>query len=155
MRSRFGVVAVFALVAAGVAGCGVRPSDAIPAGEAPVQHATVRSTLYWVGDSGLVAYPRMTAERLGPQDAVTLLLGGPTPAESSFGMRTALPMGTYAVTMAASADVVEVHLGVDVSAFSPQAVAQVVCTVAAAKGADVEVAVNGTGERLDPRRCRP
>lgn len=149
-------VRVFALVAAclvALAACGVRPSDAIPAGDAPVQQATVRSTLYWVNDLGLVAYPRMTATKLGPQEAVSLLMGGPTPAESSFGMRTALPMGTHAVSVSIAQDVMDVYLGVSVSTLSPQAVDQVVCTAAAAQGGGIEVAVNGDGERLDPRGC--
>lgn len=146
----------FALVLLGIAGCGVRPSEAIPAGEAPRQKPRVQVTLYWIGEGRLVTYPRMTSTGADPAEAVRLLLGGPTSAEMDMGFSTALPAGAYDVTTAATGERLDLRLGVDVSAFNRQALDQIVCTAVAASGhGDIPVSVEGGGIRLDARWCRP
>ncbi|GIG67988.1 hypothetical protein [Phytomonospora endophytica] len=146
---------VFALVAAllVLAGCGVRPSDVIPAGEAPGQPANTQTVLFWLGDGRLVGYPRLTPAVLAPNEAVAALLRGPTPAEQNFDLGTALPIMDVLVTTTFLDGVVEVTVDTAVASWSATALDQVACTVLTSGERAGAVAVVGTDERRDARSC--
>ena len=136
-----------------LAGCGVRPSEVIPAGEAPRQEATVQSMLYWLDGGRLVGHPRLTAEQLSPDSAVEALLQGPTPAEREIGMDTALPIDDVLVVLSWRDGVMEVTVNTDVVGWSEIALNQVTCTAVAALGRNGTLVIIGNDERRDDRSC--
>ncbi|GAA3114552.1 hypothetical protein GCM10010466_02060 [Planomonospora alba] len=141
---------------AAVAGCGVRPSDAIPVGDPPsgpvAPAATV--TLYLVEDGRLDAVTRPGGP-LSPADALALLAAGPTARERAHGLTTAVPpdAGPFSVTAGPDGHLV-VTLSTPAGELPAPAVEQIVCAAAtAAPGSPAQVAVVGAGRSLGPRRC--
>ncbi|MEV0647685.1 hypothetical protein AB0I28_20690 [Phytomonospora sp. NPDC050363] len=116
-----------------LAGCGVRPSEVIPAGDAPKQHATIQVMLYWLEEGRLVAQPRLVGEALDLDGAVAMLMAGPTPSELAFDLGTALPGGDFDVSVLSDGNGIEVRFETSVAGWSGLAVDQVVCTAVAAE----------------------
>lgn len=151
------VAGLVSLVAA--TGCGVRPSDVIPAGDPPsggVVSSTAAITLYLVKDGRLSAVTRRSARPLFRPDTLSLLSDGPTAAERARGLTTEVPPEAAPFSMAPKA---AGHLTVTVSIpaeeLSSLAVQQIVCTVAAATApqSPTQVTVAGAGQSIGPRDC--
>lgn len=136
-----------------LAGCGVRPSEVIPAGEAPRQQATVQTTLYWLNGGRLVGHPRLTAEYLSPDSAVEALLQGPTPAEQGLDMSTALPVADILVVVSFRDGLTEIVVDTGVAGWSKTAMDQVTCTAMNAMGQDAPVVIVGNDERREHHDC--
>ncbi|MEU4510052.1 hypothetical protein AB0G05_11180 [Nonomuraea wenchangensis] len=148
------VVGFVALVA--VAGCGVRPSDVILAGDppsGPVQRATT-VTLYLVKNGRLDAVARPDG-RLSPADTLALLAAGPTPREQAHGLTSEVPpdAGPFSLTAEPDGRLV-VTLSTPAGELSALAVDQIVCsTVATTRGSSAQVTVVGAGQSIGPRTC--
>ncbi|WP_436761440.1 hypothetical protein [Streptosporangium sp. V21-05] len=143
------------LVAA--AGCGVQPSDVIPAGAPPsgrVAPATT-VTLYLVKNGRVGAVTRPGGRPMLPADTLALLADGPTAGERADGFTTDVPpeAGPFSVT-AKSAGHLVVTLSTPAGELSTPAVEQIVCTAAASvPGGPAQVTVVGAGRSVGPRNC--
>ncbi|MFD1930644.1 MULTISPECIES: hypothetical protein [Nonomuraea] len=142
-----------------VAGCGVRPSDVIPAGDPPSGPVvpTTTITLYLVKNGRLSAVTRPSGGRpLFRADTLALLAAGPTAREQALGFTTDVPpeAGPFSVIVKTAGHVV-VTLSAPAGELSPLAVGQIVCTVAAATPPEspAHVTVVGAGQGVDPRKC--
>ncbi|MCA2226084.1 hypothetical protein [Nonomuraea aurantiaca] len=141
-----------------VAGCGVQPSDAIPAGDppsGPVRLATITIYLVKNGRLGMVTRP---GPPLPPADALALLADGPTASEQAHGFTTDVPReaGPFAVTPPRGRR--SGHLAVTLSTpareLSTLAVEQIACTViATAPESPTQVTVAGAEQGVGPRSC--
>ncbi|MEQ4722092.1 GerMN domain-containing protein [Nonomuraea sp. B19D2] len=141
-----------------VAGCGVRPSDAISAGDppsGPVAPITT-ITLYLVKNGQLSEVTRRPGGRpMFQADTLALLAAGPTPEEQARGFTTDVPpeAGPFSVTAKPAGDLV-VTLSTPAGELSTLAVQQIVCTAAArAPEKPVQVTVVGAGQSVGPRSC--
>ncbi len=139
--SRFVLLAVVLVL---VGGCGVRPGGVVLGGPAPTTASA--AVLYLVADGRVVPVPRPDP---GPSDGLTLLTAGPTAAERDQGFTTDVPVGVV-LGGSSSADGFAVTASVDVSALSPTAVDQIVCTAALDSS---PVTVTGGGRSTGPRTC--
>ncbi|HEX4816902.1 MAG TPA: GerMN domain-containing protein [Nonomuraea sp.] len=139
-----------------VTGCGVRPSDAISAGDPPsgMVAPTLPRTLYLVRNGRLTAVTR-PGRGLFPRDTLALLADGPTAKEQARGLTTDLPPEARPVSVAVEGpDHLVVTLSTPAGELSTLAVKQVVCTVAAAvPERPIQVTVGGAGQSVGPRRC--
>ncbi|MDP4508632.1 hypothetical protein [Nonomuraea turcica] len=142
-----------------VAGCGVRPSDVIPAGDPPsggVARTSTSITLYLVKDGRLSAVTRRSGRPMFRPDTLALLADGPSAAEQARGLTTEVPpeAGPFSVTPEA-ADHLVVTLSLPAGELSTLAVEQIVCTVVAAAASEspVQVTVVGAGQSVGPRNC--
>ncbi|TDD06286.1 hypothetical protein E1292_15470 [Nonomuraea deserti] len=142
-----------------VAGCGVRPSDVISAGEPPsgAVALTTTITLYLVKDGRPNAVTRPWPERrpLFSEDTLALLAAGPTRREQARGLTTDVPpeAGPFSVTVKPGGHLV-VTLSSSAGELSTLAVEQIVCTVAATTPENsVQVTVLGAGQSVGPRNC--
>ncbi|HUR08118.1 MAG TPA: hypothetical protein VM347_36635 [Nonomuraea sp.] len=140
-----------------VAGCGVRPSDVIPAGDPPSGRVetTPTITLYLVKNGRLSAVTR-PGGRLLLTDRLALLADGPTARETADGFTTDVPFGVGPFSVTAEPDrPLVVTLSTPVGELSTLAVEQIVCTAATATGPEspAQVTVVGAGQRVGPRDC--
>lgn len=142
-----------------VAGCGVRPSDAVPAGDPPSGAVAppMTITLYLVKNGRLTAVtrPGPRGRPLFKADTLALLAAGPTAGEQADGFTTDVPpeADPFSVT-ADPADHVVVTLSTPAGELSGLAVGQIVCTTAAtALETPAKVTVAGAGQSVDPRNC--
>ncbi|MET7459798.1 hypothetical protein [Nonomuraea sp. NPDC005501] len=140
-----------------MAGCGVRPSDAIRAGDPPsgAVEPTMTTTLYLVKNGRLRAVTRPTGRPMFPADTLALLAAGPTAVEQANGLTTDVPpeAGPFSVT-AKSASHLVVTLSTAAGELSTLAVEQIVCTAAArVPETPAQVTVVGAGQRVGPRSC--
>ncbi|MDH2427981.1 hypothetical protein [Sphaerisporangium sp. TRM90804] len=139
-----------------VAGCGVRPSDAISAGDPPSGPVAppVKITLYLVKNGRLSAVTR-PGPPLSPADTLTLLAAGPTAAERADGLTTDVPTGAGPISVTAEpAGRLLVTLSTPAGELSATAVAQIVCTAAAAAPeSPARITVVGAGRSGGPRSC--
>ncbi|NUP01801.1 MAG: hypothetical protein HOW59_28150 [Nonomuraea sp.] len=157
MRARFAclVLAAGLVSLVGVAGCGVRPSDVIPAGKppsGPVGPLILKTTIYLVKNGRLSAVTRHAP----PQgNTLTLLAAGPSPAERKRGLTTDVPSeaAPFSVTFDQDRHMVVTPAAPDVD-LSALAVRQIVCTVlVTAPEPPVQVKVAGAGHDVDLRDC--
>ncbi|MER6945836.1 hypothetical protein ABT294_17570 [Nonomuraea sp. NPDC000554] len=141
-----------------VAGCGVQPSDVIPAGAPPSGRVApiMKITLYLVKNGRLSAVTRPSDRPMFRADTLALLAGGPTAREQTHGFTTDVPpeAGPFSVT-AESAGHVEVTLSTPAGELSTLAVEQIVCTAAAATASESppRVTIVGAGQSVGPRNC--
>ncbi|GAA4591489.1 hypothetical protein GCM10023194_50880 [Planotetraspora phitsanulokensis] len=145
-----------------VAGCGVRPSDAIPAGDPPsgAVAPTTTITLYLVKNGRLSAVTRPVpgagGRPLFQADTLALLAAGPTAREQAHGLTTDVPpeAGPFSVTAKPAGHLV-VTVSTPVGELSTLAVEQIVCTAAAAPAPEspAQVTVVGAGQSVGPRNC--
>lgn len=117
-------------------GCGVGTTAPQKAG-APasgIQRPGTRADharLYFVGPYGLRATTRPTDRPLLPQQALDLLLEGPTDAERERGLISEVPpMNGRLTATAAAAGTVDIYLPVNVAELQIAAVSQLACTAA-------------------------
>jgi hypothetical protein len=139
-----------------VAGCGVRPSDVIPAGDPPsgAVAPTMTITLYLVRNGRLSPVTR-PGRRLSHADTLALLAAGPTAREQARGLTTDVPpeAGPFGVTAKPAGHLV-VTLSTPAGELSALAVEQIVCTAAAtAPESPAQVTVVGAEQDVDPRNC--
>ncbi|MCF3184984.1 GerMN domain-containing protein, partial [Streptomyces polychromogenes] len=119
------------------AGCGITPTGPVPAG-APASGIHPPGTrartvqLYFAGPYGIRAVDRPTDRPLSPQQALDLLLEGPTPAERDRGLVTRVPPMAGRLTATAEDGAVDIHVPRTVSSgdLDVTAVAQLACTAA-------------------------
>ncbi|MEU5865541.1 hypothetical protein ABZ815_30530 [Nonomuraea sp. NPDC047529] len=141
---------------AAVAGCGVRPSDVISAGEPPKGTVAPTTTivLYLVKDGRLSAVTRPSARPVFRTERLALLAAGPTPEERTLGLTTEVPpeAGPFSVTVRAGGRMV-LTASVPGGALSTLAVRQVVCTAAALPESPARIALAGARASADPRDC--
>ncbi|MEV1179271.1 hypothetical protein [Nonomuraea sp. NPDC049784] len=140
-----------------VAGCGVRPSDVIPAGDPPsgAVAPTMKITLYLVKNGRLSAVTRPGGRPMFLTDTLALLAAGPTAMEQADGFTTDVPpeAGPFEVAAKPSGHL-EVTLSTPASELSTLAVQQIVCTTAAtAPESPAQVTVVGAGQGVSPRDC--
>ncbi|MEU5685894.1 hypothetical protein DEJ48_01600 [Streptomyces venezuelae] len=137
MRTPHPCVPLLALVPLLVAtGCGVSttapqeagaPASGIQRPGTSADHAR----LYFVGPYGLRATTRPTDRPLLPQQAIDLLLEGPTEAERQRGLISEVPaMNGRLTATAATAGTVDIYLPVTVAELQIAAVSQLACTAA-------------------------
>jgi hypothetical protein len=140
-----------------VAGCGVRPSDVIEAGDPPSGSVepTTPSILYLVKNGRLSAVTRPPGRPGSHADTLTLLAAGPTAREQAHGLTTDVPpeAGPFSVIAKPAGDLV-VTLSTPAGELSTLAVDQIVCTaVAMTQESTVQVTVVGAGQSVGPRNC--
>ncbi|MFF8605761.1 hypothetical protein ACF06X_07465 [Streptomyces sp. NPDC015346] len=122
------------------AGCGITPTGPTPAGapasgiQQPGTEAR-RVQLYFAGPYGLRAVNRPTDRPLSPQQALDLLLEGPTPAERERGLITRVPPMAGQLTATTTEGAVDLYVPRTVSSgdLDVTAVAQLACTAAHAQ----------------------
>ncbi|MGJ6967814.1 GerMN domain-containing protein [Streptosporangium sp. G11] len=142
---------------AAVAGCGVQPSDVIPAGDPPSGRVapTTTTTLYLVKNGRLSAVTRPSDRPIFPADTLALLADGPTTEERALGFTTDVPpeAGPFSVTVKPSGHLV-VTLSTPAGDLSALAVEQIVCTATAtALENPSQVTVTGAGQSVGPQNC--
>ncbi|WP_255136978.1 hypothetical protein [Streptomyces somaliensis] len=141
LRARAALAAALtALTALTTAGCGITPTGPLDAG-APAsgvrrpggEDRTVR--LYFAGPYGLRAVTRPTDRPLGPQQALDLLLEGPTPAEGERGLISRVPSAAGRLTATATGGAVDVFVPGSVGGgdLDVTAITQIACTAAHAR----------------------
>ncbi|MEU0515147.1 GerMN domain-containing protein [Amycolatopsis sp. NPDC006125] len=114
-----------------LAGCGVRPTDPVSAGDPPVG-AAPGPILFFLKAGKLAPVVRQTGHLGTVPDAVTLLLAGPNPQEAAAGYATMLPAGALGVSVGAlDQGVVTVSLSAPLETLPELAKDQIVCTVTA------------------------
>ncbi|MFF0746761.1 hypothetical protein ACFYVL_40895 [Streptomyces sp. NPDC004111] len=86
--------------------------------------------LYFVGPYGLRAASRPTDRPPSPQQALDLLLEGPTRAERDRGLTSEVPPMGGRLSASAQPDTVDVYLPVTISDLRVAAVSQLACTAA-------------------------
>ncbi|MEU7790094.1 hypothetical protein [Amycolatopsis sp. NPDC049159] len=155
------VLAVLLLVSA----CGVKPTPVIGAGPAPTLRNPVGSgrgtevILYFVLDGRLTPVTRPITSTVGPTTTLSLLLGGPSYAESADGYVTMLPRGGGQVSLSLEAPAT-ITVPFAVEQLNPTAVSQLVCTTFAALAAEGRfvlastVVLAGTDTKLPPQSCQ-
>ncbi|MEV0619441.1 hypothetical protein AB0I81_39405 [Nonomuraea sp. NPDC050404] len=147
--------AVVLLIA--VAGCGVRPSDVIRAGDPPGGRVEARPTitLYLIKKGRLEAVTR-PGGRLYVTDRLATLADGPTAREQSDGFTTDVPfdVGPFTVTAEPERPMV-VTLSTPLDELSELALQQIACTAAAITGLEQppQVTLVGGGQTADQGKC--
>ncbi len=135
-------------------GCGVRPSGVIPGENAPSGPPNGNNghmaTVYFVLNGKVVPVVRTGVGDVAA-DRVRALERGPDEDERASGYTTELPPSFEPIAIGVS----DAEIGVNVRELSPNAVAQIVCTVVAAGGGGESgtVALSGGGQALEPRAC--
>ncbi|MEE1941479.1 hypothetical protein V1L54_19050 [Streptomyces sp. TRM 70361] len=132
--------ALSALLAATAAGCGIAPGGPVPAG-APASGVQLPGTearlvrLYFADSHGIRAVSRPVERPLGPQQALDLLLAGPTSAERERGLTSQVPPMAGRLTATAADGAVDISVPVKVATgeLDVTAVSQLVCTAAHAE----------------------
>jgi hypothetical protein len=140
-----------------VAGCGVRPSDVIPAGDPPSGPVapTMTITLYLVKNGRLSPVTRSGGRPLFRADTLALLAAGPTATEQAHGLTTDVPpeAGPFSVTVKPAGHLV-VTLSAPARELSELAVRQIVCTATATVPESLaQVTLVGAGQSVGPRNC--
>jgi hypothetical protein len=137
-----------------LAGCGVQPSGAIPAGAPPSGPVALTSkiTVYLVKEGRLSAVTRR-----GPtlSKSLMVLAAGPTPSERAEGFTTEVPRDAAPFSVSNErADRLTVTVSTPAGELSRLAVDQIVCTaVAATPGRPSQVTIVGDGQSVGPRSC--
>ncbi|MFJ2769291.1 hypothetical protein [Streptomyces sp. NPDC087300] len=123
------------LLAAALTGCGISTTGPRQAG-APASGVQRPGTnaeyarLYFVGPYGLRSASRPTDRPLGPQQALDLLLEGPTDAERERGLASEVPPMNGQLSATASTGTVDVYLPMTIRDLQVTAVSQLACTAA-------------------------
>lgn len=159
MRTGFArrVLAAGLLSLVTVAGCGVRPSDVIPAGDPPSGALVPTTIILFLVENGRLSAVTRPGGRLSQADTLALLAAGPTAKEQAQGLTTDVPpdAGPFSVTAKPAGHLV-VSPSIPAGELSALAVEQIVCTAAArAPEGPVEVTVAGAGQESRPgaRAC--
>ncbi|WP_116101116.1 hypothetical protein [Amycolatopsis thermalba] len=114
-----------------LAGCGVRPTNPVSAGDPPVG-AAPGPILYFLQAGELQPVVRATGHLGTVADAVALPPSGPTPDEYAVNYASMLPPGAVGASVGTlDQGVVTVHLTVPLDVLPETAKDQIVCTVIA------------------------
>nr|WP_225956807.1 hypothetical protein [Amycolatopsis lexingtonensis] len=148
-----------------VSACGVKPTPVVGAGPAP----TLRNPeggargaeviLYFVLDGRLTPVTRPIASSVGVNTTLSLLLGGPSYAETADGYTTMLPPAGGEITLSPEPPPT-ITLPFPVQQLNPTAINQLVCTTFAALAAqsryviDNAIVLAGTDAKLPPQTCQ-
>lgn len=149
------------LMAVALAGCGVRPTGVIDAGD-PATGLTKAMRLYFVSDTGqLVGVTRDEPKKPDLPSVIKLLIAGPDEAEQQRGLVSHARDGSYEVT-GQGKRVTVVASGVYLSDRDRMLTGQLVCSLAraqaqlaggGARSDDVRVTLESEGARLGPYLC--
>ncbi len=156
LTANFAALVAGLVVLVAVAGCGVRPSDVILAGDppsGPVQRAT--TVTFYLVKKGRVSAVTRPDGHLSPAETLALLAAGPTPREQAHGLSSEVPpdAGPFSLTAAPAGDLV-VTLATPAGELSAPAVDQIVCTaVATRRDSSTQVTIVGAGQSIDARTC--
>ncbi|ANW17020.1 GerMN domain-containing protein [Streptomyces clavuligerus] len=129
-----------ALLVAAATGCGISATGPVQAGapasgipQPGTENSSVR--IYFSSPYGPRAVTRPTDRALDPQQALDLLLKGPTPAERERGLATQVPSMGGRLTATTTTGTVDVSIPLQVAAddLDVTAVSQIVCTAAHAQ----------------------
>ncbi|GGX21698.1 lipoprotein [Streptomyces malachitofuscus] len=139
-RTRGVLLAALLAVAVAATGCGIGPSGPERAG-APASGiqrpgAEDRSVrLYFTGPYGIRAVTRPAERSLTPQQALDLLLKGPTPAEKERGLTSEVPPMEGLLTATATTGAVDLVVpgAVGTGELDVTAISQLTCTAAHAE----------------------
>ncbi|MEU9118799.1 hypothetical protein AB0C96_02885 [Streptomyces sp. NPDC048506] len=159
MKTLRTVVVVVVLLAA-AAGCGIRPTGVIDAGE-PVAGLTKGMRIYFASDRGLrgVSRPDLKVRHL--DSAIKLLFAGPNESEQKNGLTNLVALyGAYHASgngNRVTLDIPDTHLSADDRLRN----GQLVCTLARAQAVlhptlrpdDIQVTLRPKGEPLGPYQC--
>ncbi|MFI6647627.1 hypothetical protein ACIBI8_08325 [Streptomyces sp. NPDC050529] len=158
------------------AGCGIRATDVVEAGEPAlvqvVPAGQLGTVLYFVSSS-TAARPMPVVRDAGPWGegtgsgsggeqspagavrALDMLFAGPSRPERDAGLRSELPEGRVKLSVELSAQGVQVRMDAPVNRLSEPARQQLICTAAQARTADRSeaVTVTGTDGVIGPAHC--
>ncbi|BDM70006.1 hypothetical protein HEK616_34930 [Streptomyces nigrescens] len=149
-----------ALLLSVVAGCGIRPTGVIDAGE-PVTGLTKGMRIYFASDTGLRGVSRPDLKLHSLDAVIKLLVAGPNASEQKSGLTNLVAFdGSYHV----SGDAHRVTLDAQDTYLSPDARlrnGQLVCSLARAQAAlhpklrpdDIQVTLRARGDSLGPYAC--
>ncbi|MEV5484482.1 MULTISPECIES: hypothetical protein [Streptomyces] len=146
------------VVAIAASGCAIRPSGVMPL-DRPATGIKTTASLYFLGPAGPTPVVRQVAGPTTAEAAVNTLFAGPTPSEQARGLSTEVPISPGLVHATAGTGKVDVLLPVDVSALSPHAVSQIVCTAVSAQRStdptpvNIGITIRGGSEFLGPLYC--
>ncbi|MFD9034627.1 hypothetical protein ACFVZW_26355 [Streptomyces sp. NPDC059567] len=147
------------LLVAALAGCGVRPTEVIDAGE-PASGLSTGLRIYFASDKGLRAVPRHNKLK-DLNSVIKLLTAGPNTAEQTSGLLSLVePPGSYDAVGNGTKVMLAMpgaHLTPDNHLLS----GQLVCSLAHAQSMlnpkvhpdDVQVTLTSDGAPLGPYRC--
>ncbi|MFJ5680914.1 GerMN domain-containing protein [Streptomyces sp. NPDC093097] len=132
-----GALTLSTLLIATVTGCSIGPTHPVHAGPpaSGIQQPGTEAhfaRLYFAGPTGIRAVSRPTDRPLSPQQALDLLLEGPTPAERQRGLISQVPPMAGQLTATATDGAVDVSVPQKVSTgdLGVTAVSQIACTAA-------------------------
>ncbi|MFE6738662.1 hypothetical protein [Streptomyces tubercidicus] len=146
------------VVALTASGCAIGPSG-VMAVDRPATGIRTTASLYFLGPAGPTPVVRQVAGPTTAEAAVNTLFAGPSPSEQARGLSTEVPISPRLVRAKAGTGKVDLVLPVDVSALSPLAVSQIVCTaVSAQRSTDptpitIGITIHGGGGFLGPLYC--
>lgn len=116
-------------------GCGIAPTGYVQAG-APAQGIrqpgtdTYTARIFFLSPLGIHAAARPADGPVGPQEALDLLMKGPTAAEKARGLVSVVPPMPGRLTAVSATGAVSVHLPTPVSRMEAAAIHQIACTAA-------------------------
>ncbi|MFH8406045.1 hypothetical protein ACH4FX_14880 [Streptomyces sp. NPDC018019] len=116
-------------------GCGITPTGYVQAG-APAQGIrqpgtdTYTARIFFVSPLGIRAAARPADGPVGPQEALDLLVSGPTAAERARGLVSVVPPMPGRLTAVPATGAVSVHLPTPVARMEAAAIHQIACTAA-------------------------
>ncbi|MEU7185816.1 hypothetical protein [Streptomyces sp. NPDC045369] len=128
-------VTVLLVPALFLTGCGIAPTGYVQAG-APAQGIrqpgtdTYTARIFFLSPLGIHAAARPADGPVGPQEALDLLMKGPTPAEQARGLVSVVPPMPGRLTAVPETGAVSVHLPTPVARMEAAAIHQIACTAA-------------------------
>lgn len=154
-RTRRLVAGLVSLVA--LTGCGVQPSEVITGAAPPSGPVEPATTILYLLSNDQLSPVRRPGGPLSPADTLALLAAGPTDDERAQGFTTAVPPAAAPFSLAAApSGRLEVTLSTPASDLSTVAIAQIVCTAAAAAPASPsQVTVLDAGQEGPGRQSCP
>lgn len=131
--------------------CGVRPTDVIEGGAAPVEEEITDGTvLYFLHGATLTRVVRPPSE----QAPLELLAKGPTPEELAEDLTTEIPPYASPITLVPATNGMTVRIASRLKYLSPLAQSQLVCTaITPDQPPGVEITLTDPEETLPPQRC--
>lgn len=160
-RARLLVAGLVSLVA--LTGCGVQPSGVITGAAPPSGPAEPATTILFLLSNDQLSPVRRPGSPggggrpLSPADTLALLAAGATDEERAQGFTTAVPPEAAPFSVAANpSGRIVVTLSTPAEELPTVAIAQIVCTAAAAAPASpTQVTVLGAGQEGNGPRCPP
>ncbi|MFE7313145.1 hypothetical protein ACFU7T_08550 [Streptomyces sp. NPDC057555] len=152
--------AAVALLLAAVAGCGIRPTEVVDAGE-PIAGLTKGMRIYFASDTGLRGVSRPGLQVRNLDFALKLLFAGPNEAEQKSGLTNLVllngPYHAFATGNRVTLDAPDTYLSADDRLRN----GQLVCSLARAQAVlhptlrpdDIQVTLRPKGEPLGPYQC--